>query len=73
MLARIRAKAFIRRHRNPVYGICSFIFRTLEVFLRRLEVFLPRYRAKHLFVGFEIGFTAFASLFLEHWRLFYVD
>ena len=50
-----------------------FYFRTLEVILRRLEVQLPRKGRKRLFAGFEIGFMAFAVLFLEHWRLFCVD
>ena len=51
----------------------QFFFRTLEVILRRMEVRLWRYGQKHLFKGFEIGFLAFAVLFLEHLMLFCDD
>ena len=48
-------------------------FRTLEVILCRLEVPLPRYGRNRLLSSFKIGFTAFAVLFLEHRRLFFID
>ena len=41
--------------------------------LRLLEVRLPSYKRKHIFAGFAITLTTYASLFLEHWRLFCVD
>ena len=69
-VAKIRAKMFIRRLLNWVYVFCRFIFRTLEVILRRFEVRLQRYTLKSLFAVFEIGFTAIAVLFLEHWWFF---
>ena len=51
----------------------KFYFRTLEVILLRLEILLPRNGRKRLFAGFKIGFTSFAVLLLEHWRLHFVD
>ena len=45
----------------------------LEFFLHQSEVPLPRYGRKPLFVGFEIGFTAFAVQILALWGLFCVD
>ena len=50
-----------------------FYFYNIEDILRWLEVRLKRYGRKHLFAGFEIRFTAFTVLFLEHWRLFCVN
>ena len=41
-------------------------FRSLDVILLQLEVLWPRYRQKRLFVGFEIGLTAFSVIFFEH-------
>ena len=58
---------------NRICVIHCSVFRTLELILRLLEVRLPRHRRKRLFTGFEIGLTALAVLFLEYWRLFYVD
>ena len=49
------------------------MFRSLQLILRQLEVRLPRIGQKRLFACVEIGFTAFAVIFLEHWRLFCVD
>ena len=70
MVAKIQAKTFIRRLWNCVWCFCCSIFKTLKVNLRRLKKLLPRYKRKCLFAGFEIGFTTFIVLFLEHWRLF---
>ena len=72
-VAKIWAKTFIRRIWNWVYGILRSIFLTLQVYLHRLKVLLPRYGWNCLFYSFEIGLTAFAVVFLEHWRLFCVD
>ena len=72
-VAKIRALTLICRLCSWVYYIFSFIFRTLEVILRRLDVRLQRYVQKPLFAGFEMVFMAFAFLFLEQWRLFCVD
>ena len=41
--------------------------------MRRLEVSLPRYGQKRYYAGFEFVFTIFAVLFIEHWRLLYID
>ena len=56
------------------------IFSTLEVTLYQLEVPLPRYGWKLSFAIFETGFTTFSvlilgywSLFLELWRLFWIN
>ena len=68
-IANILAKKFISRLLDQVYLIRRSIFRTLHVILRRLEVQLRTYVQKHLFVSFEIGFTLFAVLYLEYWRL----
>ena len=38
--------------------------------MRRMEELLARYRQKYLFAGFEIGFMAFAVIFLENCRFF---
>ena len=38
-----------------------------------IECMVAKIRGKHILIGFEFGFTAFAVLFLEHWRLFWVD
>ena len=73
IVAKIQAKTFICRIWNWVYGICRSIFITLQVYLHRLGVLLPRYGWKRLFASFEIGLTAFAVVFLEHWRLFCFD
>ena len=73
MVVKIRAKTSIQYLWNWVYGILRFICRTLETILRRLEVLFPRYGRKRLFNDFEIGFLAFAILFLEHSMLFCVD
>ena len=53
-----------------IYGFLRFIFTTLVFILRQLEVLLPKYGKKCSFAGFEIGFLAFAVLFLEHWMLY---
>ena len=72
-VSKIRLKTSIHLLWNGVYGIHRSIFRTLEVILRQLEVRLPSYRRKHLFDCFEFGFTVFAILFLEHWKLYCID
>ena len=72
-VAKIRSITFFYRLWNWVYGIHHSIFRTLEVVLRRLEVWSPRHWRYNLFSGFQIGFTSFTVLFLEHWRLFCID
>ena len=41
--------------------------------MRQLELQLRKYGGKHLFAGFEIGFIAFAVLFLEHLKSFCLD
>ena len=66
-------KTFIFRLWNQLYGIHCSIFSTLEIILSPSEVPLPRYERKCSFAIFEIGFTAFAVLFLIRWRLFWVD
>ena len=71
--AKIRAKCLLRRFWNRIYGITSFIFRTLEIILRLLELRLPGYEQIILFAGFEIMCTAVNVLFLQHWRLCCVD
>ena len=44
---------------------------SLEGFLGRSEISMPRYSQKRVFAGFKTGFTAFAVLvFLAHWRFF---
>ena len=72
-VAKIRAKMFIRCHLYWVYGIGCSNFRTLEVFLCRLDVPLARYRWNRLFYAYKIVFMAFVILFLKHWRLFCVE
>ena len=42
-------------------------------YLMLIKVPLSSYGQKRSFAGFDIGFTSFTVLFLEHWRLFWVD
>ena len=72
MDAKIRANFFITRLQNWFYCIRCSIFRTLEVILRLLEVWLLRFGRKRLFACFEIVFSTFTVLFLAHRRLFWV-
>ena len=72
-VANIRTKTLIHRHRNGVFCICCSIFRTFQVILHRLVLRFLRYERKDSFASFEMVFTAFAILFLEHWRLFCFD
>ena len=66
----IRAKMLILSLYNRLNGICSSIFRTLEVIFSRPKVPLPRYEQKQLFVVSENGLLALSVLFLALLKLF---
>ena len=50
-----------------------FYFQNIGGYFTLLEGTFAKIRAKLLLSGFEIGFKAFASLFLEHWRILCVN
>ena len=70
IVAKIRAKTFIRRLWNRFLVNCCYI---LDVILSRSDVHSQRYGRKRSLAGFETGFTAFGVLFLLLWWLIKVD
>ena len=51
----------------------QFYFQNILCYFASIECTVAKIQAKKLLDGFEMVFTAFAVLLLEHWKLFCVD